>query len=77
MCTRVTPENLPSLSWLPETCAYRRRLHNQPLPEWHYLVCGDRQAVHAAGVSAKWFAQSEEFIHPQQLLDFVIDDDRS
>jgi uncharacterized cysteine cluster protein YcgN (CxxCxxCC family) len=60
------------MSWLPESCAYRRLLNKQPLPEWHYLVCGDRERVHQSGISAKWFALSEEFIHPHQLLDFVI-----
>lgn len=72
MCTKLTREQLPEMAWLPETCAYRRLWEGRPLPEWHYLVCGDRNKVHAAGVSAKWFAQSEEFIHPDQLVDFVI-----
>jgi uncharacterized cysteine cluster protein YcgN (CxxCxxCC family) len=72
MCTQLTYDKLESMTWLPETCAYRRLLNNKPLPQWHYLVSGDRKSVHQAGVSAKWFALSEEFIHPDQLTDFVI-----
>lgn len=72
MCTRLTRDNLATMTWLPETCAYRLLLNKQPLPVWHYLISGDREAVHEAGVSAKWFAQSEEYIHPEQLIDFVI-----
>ncbi|HEB81652.1 MAG TPA: YcgN family cysteine cluster protein [Gammaproteobacteria bacterium] len=73
-CVQVTPGNVASLYWLPESCAYRRLYQGEPLPEWHYLVCGDRNAVHEAGVSVKWFAMSEDYIHPEQLADFVIDE---
>ena len=73
-CVQVTPANVASLYWLPESCAYRRLYQGEPLPEWHYLVCGDRNAVHEAGVSVKWFAMSEDYIHPEQLADFVIDE---
>jgi len=73
MCTQLTLANLEQMSWLPESCAYQRLSKGLPLPQWHYLISGDRESVHEAGISAKWFAQSEEYIHPQQLVDFVID----
>lgn len=50
-CLRLTITNVYHLPWLPETCAYRRRAENRELPEWHYLLTGDRLAVRAAGVS--------------------------
>ncbi|MDG2002608.1 MAG: YcgN family cysteine cluster protein [Novosphingobium sp.] len=50
-CLRLTTRNANSLDWLPKTCAYRLRADGEPLPDWHYLVCGDRDAVHRAGVS--------------------------
>jgi len=50
-CLRLTPRVLATISWLPETCAYVRRAAGQPLPQWHYLICGDREAVHRAGAS--------------------------
>ena len=50
-CVRLTPRLAHTLPWLPSTCAYRLRANQQPLPKWHYLVCGDREAVHRAGAS--------------------------
>ena len=64
MCTRLTLDNLQEMSWLTETCAYKRLNAGQPLPAWHYLLSNDRNSVHDAGVSVKWFAQSEEYVHP-------------
>jgi hypothetical protein len=50
-CLRLTARNAASLEWLPATCAYRLRADGEPLPDWHYLICGDRDAVHRVGVS--------------------------
>jgi len=50
-CLRLTARNAASLDWLPDTCAYRLRADGEPLPDWHYLICGDRDAVHRAGIS--------------------------
>ena len=63
-CLRLTPRLAAELEWLPETCAYRLRAEGQPLPEWHYLVCGDREAVHAAGISVRGRAISETIAGP-------------
>lgn len=58
-CLRLTPKLAGELRWLPETCAYKLRARDLPLPEWHYLVCGDRDAVRRAGVSVIGRAVSE------------------
>ncbi|WP_194954656.1 YcgN family cysteine cluster protein [Sphingopyxis solisilvae] len=50
-CLTLTRSKVDDLEWLPQTCAYRLRAEGEPLPEWHYLVCGDRDAVHRAGES--------------------------
>ncbi|MDZ7894370.1 MAG: hypothetical protein U5M50_05025, partial [Sphingobium sp.] len=47
------------IEWLPFTCAYRLRAEGLPLPEWHYLVCGDREAVHRAGESVRGWTVTE------------------
>jgi hypothetical protein len=63
-CVRLTPDLAASLGWLPDTCAYRLRAEGDPLPEWHYLVCGDSEAVHRAGKSVVGKAVSEDVAGP-------------
>lgn len=72
MCTLLTLQQLPLLNWLPETCAYKRLFAGEPLPSWHPLITKNKNSVHESGISAKWFAQSEKYIHPEQLNEFVI-----
>jgi uncharacterized cysteine cluster protein YcgN (CxxCxxCC family) len=52
-CIQLTPETLRNPAWLPQTCAYRLIREGRPLPDWHYLICGDRDAVHRAGASVR------------------------
>lgn len=63
-CLRLTIRNAGSLEWLPDTCAYRLRAEGEPLPEWHYLLTGDRDTVHAAGASIVGRAVSETVAGP-------------
>lgn len=58
-CVRLSAANVDRIEWLPRTCAYRLRAAGEPLPEWHYLVCGDREAVHRAGESTRGWTVSE------------------
>lgn len=50
-CLRLTLAIVQEVPWLPSTCAYRRRAQDLPLPSWHYLISGDREAVKRVGVS--------------------------
>ncbi|TKD52340.1 YcgN family cysteine cluster protein [Sphingomonas baiyangensis] len=59
-CVRLTPRSVHSIAWLPATCAYRLRGEGLPLPDWHYLNCGDREAVHRAGESVRGWTVSED-----------------
>jgi uncharacterized cysteine cluster protein YcgN (CxxCxxCC family) len=59
-CIRLSMANVRTLPWLPQTCAYRLRAEGKPLPEWHYLISGDRDAVHRAGVSVRGWTISED-----------------
>jgi uncharacterized cysteine cluster protein YcgN (CxxCxxCC family) len=59
-CVRLTAANVDSIAWLPRTCAYRLRANGEPLPDWHYLVSGDRDAVHRAGESVRGWTVSED-----------------
>lgn len=63
-CLKLNPKLALTIDWLPDTCAYRLRAEGEPLPGWHYLVCGDREAVHQAGVSVRGRAISETIAGP-------------
>ena len=65
-CIRLTIKNVRSLPWLPKTCAYRLRAEGQPLPGWHHLVCGDREAVHRAGMSVRGWTITEADAGPYE-----------
>jgi uncharacterized cysteine cluster protein YcgN (CxxCxxCC family) len=59
-CVRLTSGTVGALRWLPSTCAYRLRSEGKPLPQWHYLVSGDRETVHEAGISIRGWTVSED-----------------
>ncbi len=59
-CVRLNRENVREIDWLPQTCAYRLRAAGEALPAWHYLVSGDRDAVHRAGQSVRGWTISED-----------------
>lgn len=59
-CVRLTTKNVETTEWLPSTCAYRLRANGEHLPDWHYLVSGDREAVHRAGESTRGWTVSED-----------------
>lgn len=52
-CVRLTRTKLDRFNWLPESCSYKLRARDLPLPEWHYLVSGSRETIHAAGQSIR------------------------
>ena len=70
-CVRLTGGNVRAIDWLPSTCAYRLRAAGEALPAWHYLVCGDREAVHRAGQSVRGWTVSETDVG--DLEDHVVD----
>jgi uncharacterized cysteine cluster protein YcgN (CxxCxxCC family) len=58
-CVVLKPDQLGSMDWLPETCAYKLRAAGKPLPDWHYLISGSRETVHEAGESTRGWTVSE------------------
>ena len=70
-CLRLTQGKIGDFEWLPSTCAYVLREAGEPLPQWHYLVSGDRNSVHAAGMSVKGRALSEIYAGP--LEDHIVE----
>jgi uncharacterized protein len=66
-CLKLSSQNVGNLSWLPESCAYRRLAEGKELEWWHPLVSRSGNTVHQAGVSAKGKAVSGKFVHPKDL----------
>ena len=72
-CLLVRQMKVEEYQWLPETCAYRLISENKSLPEWHPLITGDAESVKKAGISVSAYAISEDYIHPEQVPDHIID----
>jgi len=74
-CVALTADDPTPLSWMPSTCAYRLVAAGQALPDWHPLVSGSADSVHAAGISVRGRCVSEENIAeddlPERLVDWV------
>ncbi len=71
-CIELTVENIEQLTWLPETCAYRRITEGKPLPWWHPLRSGKHDLVHKLGISAKENATSEKDMDLNDLQKYII-----
>lgn len=72
-CIRLKRSHLGHLGWLPETCAYRRLDEGLPLPEWHPLITGDPNSVHAAGISVRGRARSGQGVDEDEYEENLID----
>jgi hypothetical protein len=71
-CIQLLPATAHDYRWLPETCSYRLRAQGQELPDWHHLVCGDRAAVHRAGISRAGRMLSENEVAEEDWEDHII-----
>lgn len=72
-CIRLTVDMVDEIHWLPPTCAYRLVRDGEDLYWWHYLVSGDRETVHQAGISARDRTISEEEVSVEDYEDYVVD----
>ena len=74
-CIVLSPQNLPdNLYWMPETCAYKLLHNREPLPEWHPLLTGSPDTVHAAGVSMMDKTVSEFDVADEDWEDHIIEE---
>ena len=71
-CVQLTPDNVGTLDWMPESCAYRLIANHKPLYDWHPLISGNPETVHQAGISVRGQVLSERDVHPDDLLFDVI-----
>ena len=71
-CIRLDAKTVRTLSWLPDTCAYRLVGERRDIPSWHPLKTGDPDSVHQAGISVRTFARSERRIKIANLYKYMI-----
>ncbi|MFA7386710.1 MAG: YcgN family cysteine cluster protein [Thiohalobacteraceae bacterium] len=70
-CLVLSPDNLDGIDFLPDTCAYRLLNEGRDLPDWHPLVSGTPSSVHRAGISVRDRVISEEYVHPDDLVEYI------
>lgn len=61
-----------SVDWIPDTCAYKLRYQNKPLPDWHPLLTGSRERMQALGIAVTGRVISEDYVHDDGLEEHVI-----
>lgn len=71
-CVPFNADRAKAFYWLPDTCAYRCVAEQRALPEWHYLISGDREAVHRLGVSASSQGVLETSVPEDEWQDRVV-----
>ncbi len=74
-CIVLKPSNIDSHAyWMPKTCAYRLLHIGEPLPDWHPLITGTPDSVHAAGVSVQGITVSEFDVADDDWEDYIIEE---
>lgn len=74
-CIHLTPANIASHAyWMPATCAYRLLFEGKPLYDWHPLISGDPETVHAAGVSVRGWTVPEFEVDEDEWEDHIVEE---
>ena len=74
-CVTLTPDNIEKIAyWMPSTCAYRLLHEGQPLYDWHPLISGTPETVHAAGVSVQGWTVPEQEVPEDEWEEHVIEE---
>lgn len=72
-CMVLSPKNLEDCYFAPATCAYRLLAEKKPLPEWHPLLTGSRQAMQDAGIPVTGKVVSELGVHDEQVVEHIVE----
>lgn len=74
-CITLSPKTLDrNLYWMPETCAYKLLYLGKPLYDWHPLISGTAETVHAAGVSMRGATVPEFEVDEDDWEDHLIEE---
>jgi len=73
-CIGLTPQNVATIAWLPQTCAYRLVAEGRDLYWWHHLVSGSRETVHEAGISVRDLvaASEDDLPEPEAYFPYIL-----
>ena len=73
-CVTMKPEDAHNLSWMPNTCAYKLLANDKPLPEWHPLITGSRDAMTAQEIPvSEKLIYSEDDVPEEKWQDYIIE----
>ena len=72
-CIKLDLDNVTSIDWIPQTCAYRRIAEGRGLAWWHPLVSGDPQTVIDVGVSVAGRTFAEDEVAPDEWEEHAVD----
>ena len=72
-CAVLSPDQPDLFGWMPETCAYRLMHEGKPLPDWHPLITGNPQSVHAHGASARKKLIPEFLADEEHLEKYIVE----
>lgn len=74
-CVVLSPRTMDKVAYfMPRTCAYRLVFEGKPLADWHPLVSGDPETVHAAGISVRGWTVPEFEVPEDEWEDHLIED---
>ncbi|AVW91918.1 YcgN family cysteine cluster protein [Celeribacter baekdonensis] len=74
-CIQLSPDTIETHAyWMPVTCAYRLLWQGRKLPDWHPLLTGDPESVHAAGVSVRGRTVPEFEVDEDEWEDYIIEE---
>jgi hypothetical protein len=71
-CVRIDAAKIPTLTWLPPTCAYKLLADGKELHWWHPLVSGTPETVHQAGISVRGWARSEDSVKLSSYYRYIV-----
>ena len=70
-CITLSPQNLETLTWMPDSCAYRVIAEGGDLPSWHPLVCGDPDGPKQAGATVAGRVFPEDSVDETDMIDHI------